>query len=98
MACKNVRSWLTTISAPSNPFSASSSSSIDARSRWLVGSSNSNNRGGSAREHAGHARAQPFAAAERAGDLQGGLVAEREPRQRGMGFVVGQITVQSPHV
>ena len=49
IARKNASSWLTAISAPSNPCSASSSSSIEARSRWLVGSSSSRRNGGCGR-------------------------------------------------
>ncbi len=61
------RQWLTAISAPSNPFSASSSSSIEARSRWLVGSSSSRRNGGCGRAKTqASPRAQPLAAGERA--------------------------------
>ena len=49
IARKNASSWLTAISAPSNPCSAFSSSSIEARSRWLVGSSSSRRNGGCGR-------------------------------------------------
>ena len=49
-------------------------------------------------EHAGQARAQAFAAAQRAGCLQRRLVAKRKTGQRGVGLVVGQTGIEPAQI
>ena len=89
-----MRSWLITTKAPRKRLSQSSSHSIAAMSRWLVGSSSSSTSGScaSARTMAARRRSPPDAERRLAIEVDAELIGDRE------GLVVDRRIVAAHHV